>query len=293
MKITLLSSGIPLETDPQSFGELRRSEDIIDDVAALRARFAEDGYLYLPGFFPRESVAAARSDLLHRLEEIGGLAPDHPIDEAIPAAVNPDRASHRVLEENRQIPAIVFGPRILGFYREVFGCPVAHFDHIWTRVVRPGPGTPPHADSVYMNRGSAKLMTAWIPYGDVTREIGGLMVLEQSHLQADRLRNYLSSDVDEFCENRGPYKFKNGCLSKNPRTLREKLGGRWLTADFRMGDLVTFGMTTLHASLDNHSRQLRLSTDTRYQPAHEAIDPRWVGPNTMEWSEKNRVGKIC
>jgi hypothetical protein len=290
---TIHASGIPLETDPQSFGELKRSDGLLGDAVALRKQFAEDGYLYLPGFFPREAVQNIRADLLERLAGIGGLHADHAVDKAIPAETHPDRAARRILEGNTLIPSLVFGSRILNFYRDFFGSPVAHFDHIWMRVVRPGLGTLPHADSVYMNRGSERLMTAWIPYGNVTREIGGLMILEQSHRQAERLQNYLKSDVDTFCENLGPYKTKGGWLSKNPRTLREKLGGRWLTADFRMGDLLTFGMTTVHASLDNHSREIRLSTDTRYQPAHEAIDPRWVGPDTEEYGERNRIGKIC
>ena len=60
-----------------------------------------------------------------------------------------------------------------------------------------------------------------------------------------------------------------------------------------MGDLLTFGMKTVHASLDNAENSYRLSTDTRYQLATEPIDPRWVGPDTAEYAEKNRIGKIC
>ena len=84
-----------------------------------------------------------------------------------------------------------------------------------------------------------------------------------------------------------------GMLSKNPVSLRKKLGGRWLTAEFKAGDLLTFGMKLVHASLDNQSSRIRLSTDTRYQLAAQEIDPRWVGPDTVEYAEKNRVGLIC
>jgi ectoine hydroxylase-related dioxygenase (phytanoyl-CoA dioxygenase family) len=136
-------------------------------------------------------------------------------------------------------------------------------------------------------------MTAWIPYGDVSLELGGLMMLEKSHLQQERLRKYLELDVDTYCTNRGPYKFKGGHLSNNPVSLREKLGGRWLTTAFQMGDLLTFGMKTVHASLDNGTKSYRISTDTRYQLASEPIDPRWVGEDTVEYAEKNRIGKIC
>jgi hypothetical protein len=144
-----------------------------------------------------------------------------------------------------------------------------------------------------MGRGTHGVMTAWIPYSDVSLTLGGLMLLEKSHLQQERLRRYLEMDVDSYCSNRGPYRHKKGNLSSNPVSLREKLGGRWLTTAFRMGDLLTFGMKTVHASLDNAENSYRLSTDTRYQLATEPIDPRWVGPETAEYAEKNRIGKIC
>ena len=101
------------------------------------------------------------------------------------------------------------------------------------------------------------------------------------------------SDADTYCTNRNAYLHKSGYLSTNPVTLREKLGGRWLTAAFQAGDLLTFGMTTVHASLDNQAQAYRLSSDTRYQLAAEPIDPRWVGPDTEEYAVKNRLGKIC
>lgn len=52
-------------------------------------------------------------------------------------------------------------------------------------------------------------------------------------------------------------------------------------------------MTVVHGSLDNQTSAYRMFTDTRYQLASEPIDERWIGPNTEEWAEKNRIGKIC
>jgi hypothetical protein len=231
--------------------------------------------------------------MIHRLVEAGALRAGLGPDEAIPAETMPKGLRRIVLEGNEALREVVFGRRLLGFYERLLGGEVAHFDHIWVRLYPPGVGTAPHADSVYMNRGSPNVLTGWIPYGNVTRQIGGLMMLENSHGLAGLLRKYLAGDVDAYCQNHGPYQHKSGWLSKNPRKLREGLGGRWLTSDFHMGDLVTFGMTMVHASLDNHGGCLRMSTDTRYQRASEAIDPRWVGPDTEEYAAKNRVGKIC
>ena len=135
-------------------------------------------------------------------------------------------------------------------------------------------------------------MTAWIPYRDTSLELGGLIVLEKSHRQAERISNYLEVDADAYCVNRNAYKRHAG-LSRNPVSLREKLGGRWLTTEYRAGDLLTFGMKLVHASLDNQTDRYRISTDTRYQLASEPIDPRWVGEQTEEWAAVNRIGQIC
>lgn len=65
--------GRPLDTGPEAFGFLRRSDDCLLDAAALRARMAEDGYLFLPGALDRETVLAARQECLTRLAEAGAL----------------------------------------------------------------------------------------------------------------------------------------------------------------------------------------------------------------------------
>jgi ectoine hydroxylase-related dioxygenase (phytanoyl-CoA dioxygenase family) len=158
------------------------------------------------------------------------------------------------------------------------------------RAVGPGGATHPHCDIVYMGRGTTNLYTAWIPYTDVTWEIGGLMILEGSH-RIDKLKNtYGRKDVDAFCGNRkdgytgmgqGGNIGQGGRLSDNPARIRERLGGRWLSAEFRMGDLLTFPMYTVHASLDNRSEVIRLSSDTRYQLASEPVDERWVGEHPI------------
>ena len=289
---SLTSQGYALDMRPESFGELLRSDNLLDNPAALRERFAQEGYLYLPGFFDRKDVQAARTQFLQRLNTQGAFDPNYPLEDAIPSG--PCSYSRgTLLNGNEALFNVVFSSRLIHFYEQFFGGECRHYDHIWTRVVGPGNGTRPHCDLVYMGRGTHDVMTAWIPYGDVSLELGGLMMLEKSHLQQERLRNYLELDVDTYCSNRGPYKFKGGALSSNPVTLREKLGGRWLSTNFQMGDLLTFGMKTVHASLDNHTKSFRFSTDTRYQLASEPIDPRWVGNDTEEYAAKNRIGKIC
>lgn len=290
---SLTSNGYPLELSDETFGEIRSSAAQLGDTAALRANLAEDGYLYIPGFFDRDDIQAARDEFLHRLRNGGCLHPDYPEFEGIaspePVSISQDQA----IRGNEIVRKIVFSRELMSFYERLFGGPIRAYDHIWIRLIRPGKGTAAHCDLPYMGRGTHNVMTAWIPYRDTSLDLGGLILLEKSHLQADRIRKYLDTDADTYCVNRNVYRHTISNLSSNPVSLREKFGGRWLTTEFRAGDLLTFGMTLIHASLDNQTNAYRMSTDTRYQLASEPIDERWVGPDTVEWAEKNRKNQIC
>ena len=52
-------------------------------------------------------------------------------------------------------------------------------------------------------------------------------------------------------------------------------------------------MFTVHAGLDNRSDRVRLSSDSRYQPASKPADERWIGPNPIAHGAAGRRGKIC
>lgn len=292
-----------LDASPEAFGQLRSSTDYVGQPEALNQRLEEDGYLFIPGFLPRDLIRAARVSVTDRLAAEGALDPAFP---AIEGMCRPDKAlGYRgdLAKDNPAIDRVVYGPELLGFYAHLFGEPVRHFDHTWFRAISRGQGTPPHCDLVYMSRGTHQLLSCWIPYGEVPLEVGGLMVLENSHRQSERLKNYLEVDVDLYCENR-PREVEKvkgkggwshpGWLTNNPVSLREKLGGRWLTSEhWQPGDFLTFKMTTIHASLDNQTDKVRLSSDTRYQRASQPADARWVGANPAGHGPRAKQGMIC
>jgi len=66
-----------------------------------------------------------------------------------------------------------------------------------------------------------------------------------------------------------------------------------LTADFRAGDVLTFPMHMVHASLDNPSDRIRLSSDSRYQPDSLPADERWVGEKPIGHGLAGKRGRIC
>ena len=305
---TLRSLGRELDTSPKAFGYLTESNDILDQPDALRHRLEEDGYIYVRDFFDPELILAGRRSIFERIAREGRLDPDYDLMEGVvhPAEINIDAAiSFRpdLAAANEEIRRVVFGPEICEFYAGLFDEPIRHLDYIWCRLMGPGHGTAAHCDWVYMGRGSKQLLTCWIPYVDIPLEVGGLIMLEKSHLQADRIAKYMSKDVDAFCENNpgqvqsvateGKWSFP-GWLSKHADTLPEKFQTRWLTTpEWKIGDFITFRMDLIHGSLDNQSNRVRFSTDTRYQPATHPADERWIGPNPLGHSLAGKRGRIC
>jgi hypothetical protein len=295
VKRTITSIGHELETDEHSFGWLEDSSAIRNNPEALRKSMEENGYLYIRGFFPRDIILEARMALLNTLEPGEIFEPGEPLaDGILKQGVHP-KFNDTAWKNQPALNRVVFGPEVKEFYTGFLGGTIRHFDYVWLRTMGCGHGTPPHCDIVYMGRGTHRLYTAWVPYGEVPLEVGGLMILEKSHLKAERFKNYLESDVDTSCTNiPGHDGWKHGGqLSNNPRSLRQKFGGRWLTSEFSPGDLLTFRMDTIHGSIDNTTQRIRLSTDTRYQRADEPVDERWVGENPIAHGPAGKRGLIC
>ncbi|MDQ1738744.1 MAG: hypothetical protein QOE53_396, partial [Pseudonocardiales bacterium] len=162
---------------------------------------------------------------------------------------------------------------LLDFFTDFLGGPARSFDFRWPRFMRLGEATGIHCDGPYITRGTRNVWSAWIPLGDVVLSNGPIMILERSHQNEDLRQSYGLRDADRD---------KLGWLSSDPVGTRRRLGGRWLSADFRAGDVLLFGPDLVHASLDNNSpeRRCRLSSDTRYQLATDPLDHRYNGPQS-------------
>jgi hypothetical protein len=295
--------GRELITAPTHFGELRASNELVDDATALRARMDEDGYLYLPGLLAQAEVLAARRSVLERLQAEGALHPDYPLMAGVAA---PDvhftfRADLAI--DNPALHRLLYTGPIMAFFGRFLGGPVLHYDFTWLRAKAPGPNTAttPHCDIVFMSRGTSQLYTVWTPLDDIPYEFGGLMVLEGSHRKREHLGEYWEFDVDTYCvddkndaaHDQWAWGATGGSFSKDAIGVRQQIGGRWLSTEYQLGDVLIFGMFTLHASLDNQTERIRLSTDSRYQLASEAVDERWVGENPIAHGPDAKIGMIC
>ena len=315
----LTFAGQSMDASSESLGELRRSDDIAGDAEALRARAAEDGYLYLPGLLDRSQVMSAREEVLRRLAAADIVDDtDHDLMEGF---VGPDANmsfAPQLATENASLDTVLYDGAMIDFYERFLGGSVGHFDYTWFRAKTPGTttATQPHCDVVYMGRGTKNLWTSWTPLGDVPLESGGLIVLEGSH-KIDALREgYGTTDVDKFCANENEADRIVDDAQKEGRELtseerqvihwqgrgsfhadaiaaRAQLGGRWLTAAYEAGDLLVLSIYTMHASSDNQTTSIRLSSDSRYQLASEPTDERWIGDDPPLHGIRAKKGLIC
>lgn len=304
--IRLASLRHELDLSPAAFGELRESNDILDDPVALRQRMRADGYIFLRDYLHRDEVLEARAEICRRLDAEGYLDRRYPLVDAVTAPGKKHSFSDKYGNDNPPLARVLYAGPMMEFYEKLLGGPVRHYDFTWFRCVSGGmTGINPHSDVVYMGRGTHQLYTSWTPLGDISLELGGLMILEDSIHRVDRLKKYLERDVDQYCVNRpdaadfasGKKLWQwGGALAANPVTLRENLGGRWLTADYRAGDVLMFSVYTVHASLDNQTDRFRLSSDSRYQLASDPIDERWISLNgqpPIAHSVAGKRGRIC
>jgi hypothetical protein len=284
---------------PEAFGRLRAANDLLGNPAAMRARMDDDGAILLRNFLGRDRVLEARREMLSRLNAEGALDPSAPLMDGI-LAEGPGRALRADLaRENAPLMRVLYDGPMIEFFTSFLGQPVRHYDFTWVRAVGRGHGTPPHYDIVYMGRGTWNLWTAWTPMGDVSWELGGLMVMPGTHKHERLRRGYAQRDVDTYCTNR-PLRTDGwnapgteGWLSNDAPGIRRGLKGQWCSEEYRAGDLVVFSTCLVHAGLDNQTNRIRLSTDSRYQPASEPADERWIGANPPGHSAASKRGQIC
>ena len=264
-----------LELGGPYLGELRDSNDIRDDAAALRARLDEDGYLLVRGLHDRDTVRAARRVLLEALRREGKLSPEAGPDEALraPGAKGAFWGGKKEITHAEPVLRVLESDALMGFFARLLDGPVLTYDYKWIRGVGSGEFTGAHYDIVYMGRGTPNVLTCWTPLGDIGYGDGPLAICVGSH-RFDRIRDtYGRMDVDRDRV--------DGWFSNNPVEIVDKFGGQWRTSTFRMGDALIFGMYTLHGSLNNDSESFRLSADARYQLASEPVDERWIGDKPL------------
>ena len=264
---------------PQSVvGELVDSAGSLGDSVALRARLAEDGYLFLRGALDADAVRAARAEVLARLEAVGEIVPGSDgifSGTSRRRALAPDLGAFwQSVSNGPRFRAVSHGAAIAGIVATVAGAKVRGQDYAFLRVGVPGRATGLHFDYPFFTRMHDQVWTVWLPLGDVPVAQGPLVVVEGSHRFEDLIAPMRGFDLMKDTGRKAD-------LGADALSFAQSRGARLLTADFRAGDLALFGMYTLHGSLDHHdaSGRVRVSCDVRWQAETMPLDPRYFGAN--------------
>ena len=245
-----------------------------EDIAVLRQRLQDDGYLCMRGLIPVEAVQAARRLMFKQMQEDDALEQDCTVDQ--PRGQGKSYMGQKHVTHHPDFLGMCENQAIYDFFTRLFGESSVSFDYKWARAVPlGGAGTNAHMDVVYMGRGSQDLKTCWIPIGDVSLENGPMCVLPHSHNSqaTQKIRDtYGRMDVDRDG-------FEGGWYTNNYIEMSELVEHPWVSGDFAAGDVVIMGIYLMHGSIRNQMDQVRFTVDTRFQPASHEIDNRWMGEN--------------
>ena len=103
------------------------SSGIVDDADALRARMAEDGYLFVRQLLPKDALLDVRRQMLEVLARAGMIRRDRPLDDATPDlsnfAVEPEPAFMAMLRGQyalEDLNALKHLPRLGGLMARLF-----------------------------------------------------------------------------------------------------------------------------------------------------------------------------
>jgi len=245
-------------------GELVDSSDLLGNWQALRARIADDGYVFVRGLLDRTMIAAVGSAGLAHLQRAGWIGPGpNPVTAPPQLPVRAvrmrdafrDRGYMRILADpgfNR----IPFSPPMTDLMAQILGPGGFCYPLKLPRVVYPADLVPRQPGNVvHKDYGSVQdMFTCWVPLGEVPTSLGGLAVKPGSQHSA---------------------RFRYRQLSR--------LEPGWLTADYQPGDVLVFHCLTTHAALPNRQTRMRFSAEYRWQLGDQPAPRRLViGPQGHE-----------
>jgi len=239
----------------KALGSFKLSNDLLASPKRLKARLAEEGYLFFHRVLDIEEVHSVKRDLVDALQRQGVVKAGS--SEPVWTGAGMDRIDDVALYSLSSYEQLSEGAA-KGLAEKVFGEPAFMFKNPNIRYSLPDHPmfvTPAHQDFFFI-RGTTTFCTIWIPLMDLDETMGGLVVAAGSHGRGLR----------EHAEREEVYSY----VFKGRRQKGVPLEGidePWLTSDYHPGDALLFHNLTLHWALPNRSDRIRLSIDTRAQPA--------------------------
>lgn len=286
--VALAANGKVLSTATNRLGYLTPT-DPSAGIEAIRHLYGMQGYVWLKGLLPRRSVIDFRGWVFSHLADTGLVMPglDPALGLAAAGAFDRQLADRRIMSLVRSAAYEGFcaQPPLSRFMDEFLGGLSYLHKRKIMRFTQPGSpvATPAHYDLVYLRGGTNRVVTAWIPLGDISVDMGGLVYLEGSHaigvgMEARFNENNAGLDAQERISAYNRNMTEGGWVSKDLPEMAERFDTRWLIADFEAGDVVLHSPYMIHASTTNQSAdgRVRLSTDIRFQNVDDEIDARWA-----------------
>ena len=175
-------------------GQTKRYETLLRCIlpafrpSALKRRFKQDGYVYVPGLNPR-ILLELRREIVEICEACGWLKPGTDPMDAISwkaPTIEGEEAYFEVYDKVQCLQdfhALAHEPAVLGLMQALLGDTAFPHPLSIARLVfpeMPDWSTPPHQDYVN-NQGTSELYACWIPLSDCPQSMGSLAILEGSH----------------------------------------------------------------------------------------------------------------
>lgn len=211
------------------------------------------GFLYLKSFIPRDQVSIARQEILQADLSTSLLDQQHIT--RIPSVLNV--LEHENIKEWCEK------------YFKFCGCSSSIALPIpfkWLRAVTNGKFTGPHFDRYYIGYGSQHILTVWIPLGDISPQMGGMIVSPGSHSDPTFYELRQRFGVNRSVDDDGT---TSGWIVQDAAEIKAD----WQTSQFEMGDVVILLMDVLHMTCPNDTLETRISCDTRWQPLEDSYPP--------------------
>ena len=238
-----------------TLGRLVESNEYLDNSSKLAAILDDQGYLFFRGVLDRAEVDRVKNDMVSVLQGQGLVK----LGQREPLWSGKDLES---LQDDDLYALESYGALCEGSAKKVadkvFGGSAFMFKGPTLRYSLPSDAahvTPAHQDYFFI-RANDEFRTLWMPLMEIDESVGGLVVAAGSHKSG--LRDHVERD-DVFS-----YVLKG---RKQKGVALEDIAPPWLTTDYKPGDLLMFHSLTLHWALPNTSDRIRLSIDTRAQPA--------------------------
>jgi ectoine hydroxylase-related dioxygenase (phytanoyl-CoA dioxygenase family) len=264
---------------PIQLAPINDSTGLLGAPLALRARFEEEGYLYLKNLLPKSKAQALQAEIFQVCKRNGWFADsDSSVETAVPQVVpvvEGEAGYFSVYDDIQRLEALhslPHDPAILQVMRVLLD--ESAFPHPLSicRLMFPHnteATTPPHQDFPN-NQGTAELYACWIPLSDCPVELGGLAFMPGSHKQGLL-----------------PLEFSLGAGNRQAVLPEELLQKPWVTGSYEQGDVLIFHSLMLHRSLENKTDQMRLSVDYRYQSVRHPLTENCLQPHfqRLSWDE--------